>query len=333
MLIEKKMAIQAHPALCTVVLGMGGTIAGRAQTAGDTVAYVAGQVPVSDLLVGIPAAQGLRIESEQVAQIDSKDLRHTHVLALAHRVAHHLARDDVQAVVITHGTDTAEETAFFLQSVLRPSKPVVIAVAMRPVTAVAPDGPQNLNDALCVAQHPGARGVVLVCSGWIHAADDVSKVHTTDLNAFDSGDVGALGRVIHHQVVSFRPWPVRGLAKAGAAALAQMQAAQHWPRVEIIVSHTDSDGALVTAMLAQRGQGAYALDGLVVAGTGNGTVHEGLQAALVQAQAQGVRVRLSSRCPYGVNVWPVGKAPPNAVGLSPVKARLALTLALLGLSD
>ena len=312
---------------------MGGTIAGRALTAGDTVGYVAGQVPVSELLTGIPAAQGLCVEVEQVAQIDSKDMSHTHWMALANRVAHHLAREEVQAVVITHGTDTAEETAFFLQSVLRPSKPVVFAVAMRPVSALVPDGPQNLNDALYVAQHPGAHGVVLVCAGWVHSAHDVAKVHTTDLNAFDSGDVGALGRVVHHQLVCFRPWPKSGLASAGSKALAKLQATGRWPRVEVIMSHTDSDGALVDALLAQRVQGAYALDGLVVAGTGNGTVHAGLQAALIQAQAHGVRVIISSRCAYGrLLPAPLGGSP-EAGGLSPVKARVALTLAMLGLSD
>lgn len=333
MLNEKKVTTQGQAALCTVVLGMGGTIAGRSSRPGDTVAYVAGQVPVHDLLVGIPAAQGLRVEAEQVAQIDSKDMRHGHWLALADRVFHHLSRDDVQSVVITHGTDTAEETAYFLQSVLRPTKPVVIAVAMRPVTALAPDGPQNLNDALCVAQHPGACGVVVVCAGWVHSAQDVFKAHTTDLNAFDSGDVGALGRVVHHQVAVFRPWPQPSRPNAAAVALEKLRTAQHWPRVEVVMSHTESDGALVGALLAQRAQGAYALDGLVVAGTGNGTVHEGLQAALFLAQAQGVQVVVSSRCADGFNVQPEAEKQTHLAGVSPVKARVALMLTLLGLSD
>lgn len=333
MLDAKKVAPAAQSPRCTVVLGMGGTIAGQALRAGDTVGYVAGQVPVLELLAGIPSSQGLWLEVEQVAQIDSKDMRHSHWLALADRVAHHLARDDVHAVVITHGTDTAEETAFFLQTVLRPSKPVVIAVAMRPVSALAPDGQQNLSDALCVAQQPGAHGVVLVCAGWIHLAHDVAKVHTTDLNAFDSGDAGALGRVVHQQVVCFRAWSQPGLATSGAAALGLLRAAGRWPRVEVVMSHTDSDGALVGALLAQRAQGAYALDGLVVAGTGNGTVHEGLQSALLQAQAQGIRVAVSSRCAFGRHVHAEGAEKPSLVGLSPVKARVALMLDLLGLSD
>jgi L-asparaginase len=317
---------------CTVVLGMGGTIAGRATQVGDRVGYVAGQVPVTDLLSGIPTAQGLRVEAEQVAQIDSKDMGHHHWLALAERVAHHLARQDVDAVVITHGTDTAEETAFFLQSVLRPSKPVVMACAMRPVTALVPDGPQNLSDALSVAQHPGAQGVVLVCAGWIHAAHDVAKVHTTDLNAFDSGDAGALGRVMQHRVSCFRSWPQEGLAIDAQAAMARLRSAERWPRVEVVVSHTDNDGALVKALLAQQALGAYALDGLVVAGTGNGTIHEGLQAALLQAQVQGVKVLVTSRCARG-HVRQAAGEWPERIDLSPVKARVALTLALLGLSD
>lgn len=333
MVDAKKLAPLGESALCTVVLGMGGTIAGRASQVGDTVGYVAGQVPVSGLIEGLPAVQGLRVEAEQVAQIDSKDMTHQHWLALAQRVLHHLAREEVQSIVITHGTDTAEETAFFLQTLLRPSKPVVLACAMRPVTALGPDGPQNLNDALCVAQHPDAQGVVLVCAGWVHSALDVAKVHTTDLNAFDSGDAGALGRVMLNQVALFRPWPVSGGLQRAQAAMKWLQQTVTWPRVEWLVSHTDSDGGMLRALLAQRALGTYALDGLVVAGTGNGSLHAGLQSALLEAQVQGVRVIVSSRCAYGQVIPAKGTGAPEASGLSPVKARVALTLDLLGLSD
>ena len=333
MVDAKKISPGGQSTGCTVVLGMGGTIAGRASQEGDTVGYIAGQVPVSDLLKGLPAAQSLRVEAEQVAQIDSKDMTHQHWLVLAQRVLHHLARQDVQSIVITHGTDTAEETAFFLQTVLRPSKPVVLACAMRPVTALVPDGPQNLNDALCVAQHPGAQGVVLVCAGWVHSALDVAKVHTTDLDAFDSGDAGALGRVMLNHVSLFRPWPISGGLQRAQAAMQKLQTSRTWPRVEWLVSHTDSDGALLRALLAQRAQGAYALDGLVVAGTGNGSLHAGLEGALSEAQAQGVRVRVSSRCAYGQVIAAKGMGGPETSGWSPVKARVALTLDLLGLSD
>ena len=99
------------------------------------------------------------------------------------------------------------------------------------------------------------------------------------------------------------------------------------------MSHTDNDGAMLRALLAQRSQGAYTLDGLVVAGTGNGSLHAGLEGALSEAQAQGVRVLVSSRCAYGQVIAAKGMGGPETSGWSPVKARVALTLDLLGLSD
>jgi len=123
-----------------VVLGMGGTIAGRAERAGDNVGYTAGQVRVEDLAVGLPALAGVALAFEQVAQINSKDMRLPDLQRLVARVQAHLADASVRAVVITHGTDTIEETAWLLQNLLAPSKPVVLTCAMRPATAVSPDG-------------------------------------------------------------------------------------------------------------------------------------------------------------------------------------------------
>src|SRR3990167_328161 len=197
------MEIRRH-----VILGTGGTIAGRASRPGDGVGYVAGQVSVEDLLASIPSMAGLPLEVEQVAQGDSKDMGFALRQQLATRLAFHLSRPEVDAVVITHGTDTIEETAFFLQTVLRPAKPVVFTCAMRPATALVPDGPQNLVDALAVASHPGAQGVVLVCAGKIHSAADVSKVHTYRVDGFDSGDAGPLGCGSNGLVQLSRPRPL-----------------------------------------------------------------------------------------------------------------------------
>ena len=158
-----------------VVLGTGGTIAGTSDKAGDNIGYTAAQVGVAQLLKAIPAlpallqARAMELVSEQVAQVDSKDMGFAVWQKLAARVAHHLAQADVQGILITHGTDTLEETAFFLHSVLPPHllavKPVVLTCAMRPATALTPDGPQNVLDAMAVVLTSGASGVMAVCAG------------------------------------------------------------------------------------------------------------------------------------------------------------------------
>jgi L-asparaginase len=316
-----------------LVLGMGGTIAGRAQQPGDNVGYVAGQVAVSDLVQGLPGLAGLRVDVEQVAQINSKDMTWPVWQALLGRLAVHLARPEVTGIVVTHGTDTLEETAFLLQTVLQPAKPVVLTCAMRPATALVPDGPQNLLDALAVAQQAGARGVVVVCAGQVHAAIDVTKVHTYQLDAFDSGDAGPLARVEEGQLRLFRPWPPAGDASPfDAARCERLLQAPQLPRVALLTSHADADGMPVEALIAWGGvHPAEAVRGIVVAGTGNATVNERLEAALLRAQQQGVLVWRTSRCVRGPVLTHAGQVLPEARSLSPVKARLALALELLGI--
>ncbi len=316
-----------------VILGTGGTIAGRASRSGDNVGYVAGQVSAADLIAAVPSLADLPLEVEQLAQVDSKDMGLAVWQKLAERVAHHLARDDVSGVVITHGTDTLEETAYLLQRVLQQAKPVVLTCAMRPATALVPDGPQNLQDAVAVAGQPGAHGVLVVCAGQIHAAEHVSKVHTYRVDAFDSGDAGPLGSVEEGRVRWFHPCVAQGPDDAGRAArLAALLRAPAIPRVDWITSHADADGLLVRALLAYGAAEPEAMPrGLVVAGTGNGTLHQALEAALRAAQAQGVVVWRSSRCARGRVVPGVASALPDSAGLSPAKARIALALELLGL--
>jgi L-asparaginase len=314
-----------------VILGTGGTIAGRATRTGDNVGYVAAQVGVADLVAGIPPLAGLALEIEQVAQVDSKDMGFAVWQALAGRVAHHLAREEVSGIVITHGTDTLEETAFFLQQVLRPAKPVVLTCAMRPATALVPDGPQNLLDAVSVAGDAFAHGVVAVCAGQVHAAQHVAKVHTYRTDAFDSGDTGPIGCVEEGVLRLFHPWPSdRPNAQYDAAGLARIQCATALPRVEWLTSHADADGTLVRALLALGTlEPARMPRGMVVAGTGNGTLHRSLMEALQAAQALGVRVVRVTRCARG-RVVPGRENPfPEVSELSPAKARLALALALL----
>lgn len=310
-----------------VILGTGGTIAGTAAHAGDNLGYTAAQVGIGQLVAALPALANSRFElfSEQVAQIDSKDMDFGIWRALAQRVAHWLAQDEVQGIVITHGTDTLEESAFFLQALLNPAKPVVLTCAMRPATALAPDGPQNMLDAVAVASHTGARGVVVVCAGVIHSAADVQKVHTYRLDAFSSGDAGPLGYVEEGRLRLLRNWPSALVEQAQAAIkkIAPGTDDQSWPRVEIVMNCAGADGRAVRALVAD------GVQGLVVAGTGNGTLHHALEAALLKAQAGGVRVVRATRCLEGRVLPKTGDVLVDSQGLSPVKARVALMLALM----
>jgi L-asparaginase len=306
-----------------VVLATGGTIAGTAAAPQDNVGYTAAQLGIDELLASAPALADYRVMTEQVAQIDSKDMDFAIWRDLALRCSYWLAQDDVTGIVITHGTDTLEETAYFLHAVLAPAKPVVLTCAMRPATSLNADGPQNLVDAFAVASATGARGVVAVCAGTVHSAVDVSKVHTYRLDAFASGDAGPIGYVEEGALRLLREWPATGARRPDA--LAKWARAAQWPRVEIVISHAHAGRAIVDALLAQ------GVDGIVVAGTGNGSVHHELEAGLAQAQAQaaGLRVLRSTRCAQGRVLARADDLIPDSAGLSPVKARIALMLELL----
>lgn len=319
-----------------VVLGTGGTIAGTASRASDNIGYTAAQVGVAQLLDAVPGLSGVlagcQMVSEQVAQVDSKDMGFAIWAALAQRVQHHLSQADVAGVVITHGTDTLEETAFFLQAVLPPelinTKPVVLTCAMRPASALAPDGPQNLMDAVAAALTPGAHGVVAVCAGVVHTALDVQKSHTYRLDAFSSGDTGVLGYVEEGQLRLLKNWPL-ALDSKSRVAIEDIANLPVWPRVEVVMSYAGCGADLVDALLRPV-VGVSPVVGLVVAATGNGTMHQDLEAALRRARAQGVRVLRSTRCANG-RVLPTSTSEfSHSEGLSPVKARIALMLALMG---
>ncbi|NMM05058.1 asparaginase [Polaromonas sp.] len=309
-----------------VILGTGGTIAGRAANASDNLGYTAGQVGISELLATLPVPPGAEpVISEQVAQIDSKDMSFAVWATLAGRVSHFLAQPDVQGIVITHGTDTLEETAYFLQLACNPAKPVVVTCAMRPATALAPDGPQNLLDAMAVARHADAKGVVAVCAGTIHSALDIQKVHTYQLDAFSSGDAGPLGYVEEGIVRLVKNWPLANEGRASSAIknIVELASLAEWPRVEIVMNYAGASGTVVEALLAQ------GVQGLVVAGTGNGSLHHALEAALLKAQVAGVPVLRSTRCLNGRVLPKPGDGIPDSKGLTPVKARVALILRLL----
>ena len=207
---------------------------------------------------------------------------------------------------------------------------MVLTCAMRPASSLAPDGPQNLLDAVAVAFTPGACGVVAVCAGTVHAAVDVQKVHTYRVDAFNSGDAGPLGFIEEGCVRLVRSWNAPTFM-IGNLAFDRLEATPAWPRVEIVMNYAGADGAIVDAIMAQQSKSVSArpLRGLVVAATGNGTVHHELEAALLRAQAAGVNVVLATRCTGGRVLPTPGMQFTDSAGLSPVKARVALMLSLL----
>lgn len=317
-----------------VVLGVGGTIAGTASNVDDNIGYTAAQLGVEQLLEAVPGLArvmaGRALVTEQVAQIDSKDMSFAVWRQLALRSVHYLVQPDVKAIIVTHGTDTLEETAFFLHSVLPASqlvgKPVVLTCAMRPASSLAPDGPQNLMDAVTVASTPGASGVLVVCAGAVHGAVDVQKVHPYRVDAFNSGDAGPVGYVEEGRVRQLRSWPM-----AGDGAIEKIARSGSWPRVDIVMNYAGATGAMVDALVTPGVPGADAagVRGLVVAATGNGTVHQDLEAALLRARAAGVKILLATRCGNGRVLPTIHHALPDSQGLSPVKARVALMLSLM----
>ncbi len=311
-----------------VLLGTGGTIAGVADDPQQHLAYRSAQVPVSALVERLMLPAGCMLECMQVAQVDSKDMGPAVWRPLLQQVQQQVARPEVRGVVVTHGTDTLEETAYLLQAVLNPAKPVVLASAMRPSTALSADGPQNLQDALCLAAEPGARGVMAVCAGSIHGALEVQKEHPYRLDAFGSGEAGPLGRVMGGQVLWWRPTPNTPDGRQ-ARWQDRLLSLEDWPRVEWLTSHAGGSGAMVRALLLPVQPPEQPVLGLLVATSGNGTLHQELEQALRQAKVAGVRVWRSTRCSMGAMYSACADDEFPSCGLIPSKARLALMLDLL----
>lgn len=306
------------------VLATGGTIAGSAPDAANTAGYQAGVIGVAQLLAAVPGLDAVaQIHAEQVASVDSKDMSFALWSALAQRVNAMLAGDDIDAVVITHGTDTLEETAYLLHLAVKSSKPVILTAAMRPASALSADGPLNLLNAVTLAASGQAagQGVLVAFNNRIHCARDVAKISTYAVDAFQSPEIGALGWVqdgrVEFQRRALRPHTV------DAPFTADVQ----WPPVEIVTSYAGVSRIAVDALVSA------GVRGLVVAGTGNGSIHATLQQALAEAAARGIAVVRASRVGSG-HVMHNGAAKDDALGfvsagtLSPYKARVLLMLAL-----
>jgi L-asparaginase len=301
-----------------VVLTTGGTIAGVSHDAANPHNYQAAELSGEALM----AQFGLSGESyglEEVARIDSAEMDEATLKQLLACVHHYLQDNSVGALVITHGSDTIEETAFLLQATLNPVKPVVLTCAMRSANHPQTDGPGNLRDALTLARAGSAwQGVWVVCASEVHAPMEIYKAHSRRVNAFDS-EGGCVAKIAHQQINLCKPrptpvvscdWPIQDLLRTP------------WPHVAVVMHHTMGDGALLELILQHQSPKA-----VLVVGTGNGTVSQSLQAAIDQALAQGVEVAFASRCSQGGVQRE--DAMQKANRLSWPQARLALMLRVL----
>lgn len=304
-----------------VILATGGTIAGAAARADDHVGYRAGALGADDLVAAVPALAARAIEAHTLARLDSCDMDHATWRLLLGRLRAELARPEVAGVVVTHGTDTLEETAYLLHRTLAATKPVVFTAAMRPATALSADGPQNLLDAVTLAAWPGACGVLLAFAGKVYAGCDLRKVHGYRVEAFDAGDAGVVGTMQDGRLRQFRAWPQPAALHAAAARL---HAAAAWPAVDIVTSHAGARGEVIDALVRAGARG------LVIAGTGNGSVHQALKPAVQRAEAAGVVVRRASRCQLGGVIGEKQPGlPPSAGELTAPQARIELMLDLM----
>lgn len=311
------------------ILATGGTIAGSGSSATKS-NYSAGQVAIGTLLDAVPAINDVAyVEGEQVVNIGSQDMSNDVWLVLAKRVNELLAQTDVNGIVITHGTDTMEETAFFLSLVTNSNKPVVLVGAMRPSTAISADGPVNLYNAVVTAASPASmgRGVLVCMNGKVYGAADVTKTNTTSVETFQSPNSGPLGYIHNGEVRFFRP--AANVADAPYFNIAGLKAL---PKVGIAYGYSSVEGDVVKMMIKKD------YKGIVYAGVGNGNIHKNVFPELEKARKDGIIVVRSSRVPTGATTLDA-EVDDNKYefvaswGLNPQKARILLMLALTKTDD
>ena len=313
-----------------VVLATGGTIAGAAAT--DVQAgYTSGQVGVDQLLAAVPQAKKLAaMRGEQVANIGSQDMNDEVWLKLGRRINELVAMKDVDGIVITHGTDTIEETAYFLNLVVKSRKPVVLTAAMRPSTALSADGPLNFYNAVAVAANKDAagRGVLVVINDWIHGAASLTKTSTTAVQTFMSPVRGLIGTVAYGDAEFYRG-PV---GKNTVDSDFSLDGVTALPRVDIVMAYENMDGALIDAAVAAGARG------VVIAGVGNGNMTQTALNALAAQAKKGIVCVRSSRVVTGrvgrnVEVDDDKLGLVASLELNPQKSRVLLRLALTRTKD
>ncbi len=313
-----------------IILATGGTIAGSAASDTATTGYKAGALGIDILIHAVPEIKEyVNVRGEQIASIDSKDMTDAVWLKLSKRVNELLSQKDVDGIVITHGTDTLEETAYFLNLTVHSKKPVIITGAMRPATAISADGPMNLLNAVRLAASPLAhdRGVLVCLNDQIDSARNVTKTHTTAVDTFKSPCLGALGYMNAGQPV-FYNIPER--RHAGDTEF-DVQNYDILPYVKILYGHANDDALFVDAAIHA------GVKGIIYAGTGNGSIHKDAESALKRASRSGIIVVRSTRVGGGA-VIPAEQTYTdsgflNGDSLNPQKCRILLQLALTKTKD
>ena len=309
-----------------VVLATGGTIAGAAAT-GTQAGYTSGAVNIDAMIAGVPGITDLAtIKGEQISNVGSQDMTFDIMLKLARRINELAKSPAVDGIVITHGTDTMEDTAFFLNLTVKTDKPVVMVGSMRPSTAVSADGPLNLYNAVGVAADPKAagRGVLVVMNDWIQGAHSLTKTSTTSVQTFMSPLRGLVGTANYGKNDYFTSpeWKHTTQSEFDITGVTTL------PRVDIIYASADMSPDLIECAATNGAQG------IVIAGVGNGNINKASVTAAANAVKKGVVVVRSSRVATG-SVGRNVELNDDELGfiasdeLNPQKARILLTLALL----
>jgi L-asparaginase len=314
------------------ILATGGTIAGAQASQADA-GYKSGTFSVNDLIAAVPQLKNIaELSGEQVANIGSQTMNHEVWLKLAKRVNEVLGSDDTDGVVITHGTDTMEETAYFLSLVVKSDKPIVLVGSMRPATAISADGPINLYNGVALAASPAAkgRGPLVVLNDTIHYAREAQKMHTTHMDTFASPNRGIAGVMNTGRATFYSENTTRHTTKSEFSI--DGLTAENLPLVTIVYSYANLGGLVIDAM-AEKG-----VKGIVLAGVGDGNTTDAALAALERAAKKGVAVVRCSRTGSGlvdrnveVNDDKLGLI--AGMELSPQKARILLMLGLTKTSD
>lgn len=307
-----------------VVVATGGTIAGIGEK-GKTVAYHAGEISVEEILSSIPSVQHLaHITEEQLMNVDSNEMNEENWLILANRINELIQRDDVDGIVVTHGTDTIEETAYFLNLTIHSDKPVVMTGAMRPASATSADGPYNLYQAIALATCDDARnqGVMVLFSNTIYSGRDIQKVNNYKIDAFDQKSFGCLGYMQDEKVYFFS----KTFKTHTHDSIFSEHLPEKLPRVAIVYYYGGADAHILEYLSASH-------EAIIIAGSGNGNYSKEWMNMIDHcANEKGTIFVRASRVPLGIvfndHVFDPHEHCIAANTLSAQKARILLSLAL-----